>query len=122
MRAEFSKQTKRDALKRSGGNCEAVGGWYGLDPGQRCGWPLAYGVEFDHINLEANSKDNSLENCACVCQRCHEYKTTKRDIPLAAKTRRQQDKHTGIKKASRPMPCGRQSKWKRKLTGETVER
>jgi hypothetical protein len=32
--AEFSKQTKRDALKRSGNRCEASGPRYGLPP--RC--------------------------------------------------------------------------------------
>ena len=66
-RREFTKPTKREALRRSGGKCEAVGTWYGLPAGQRCGRDLAYGVEFDHIDFDANSKDNSLENCAAVC-------------------------------------------------------
>ena len=97
-RAEFSKPTKRDALKRSCGLCEATGAFYGLEPFQRCNMPLFHGVEFDHIILEANSHDNSLENCAAVCISCHEFKTRKRDIPTAAKTVRQQDKHTGVSK------------------------
>ena len=37
--------------------------WYGLALG-RCDRDLGYGVQFDHIILDANSKDNSLENCA----------------------------------------------------------
>ena len=98
MRAEFSKQTKREALRRSGGLCEAVGSLYGLPPGQRCNAPLAYGVEFDHVVLEANSHDNSLQNCAAVCIRCHKHKTAKHDTPMAAKTVRQQDKNLGIRK------------------------
>lgn len=97
-RAEFSKATKRAALKRSGKLCEAVGTPYGREPGKRCGWPLSFGVEFDHINLEANSHDNSLENCAAVCIPCHRYKTAKHDTPTAAKTLRQQDKNNGIRK------------------------
>ncbi len=96
MRAEFSKQTKRDALKRSGGKCEAIGTWYGLEEDRRCNVSLGNGVRFDHVNLEANSHDNSLENCASVCPRCHDYKTAKVDIPRAAKTLRQQDKANGI--------------------------
>lgn len=116
-RAEFSKPTKRLALQRSGQLCEAVGAMYGLDSGRRCNAPLAYGVEFDHIILDANSKDNSLENCAAVCIRCHKFKTAKHDTPLAAKTLRQQDKALGIKGA----PAFR-SRWRRKVSGETVLR
>lgn len=99
-RAEFNKQTKRSALKRSGNLCEAVGTWYGLNAGQRCNAPLSYGVDFDHVILDANSHDNSLENCAAVCRKCHKFKTTKHDTPLAAKTLRQQDNHLGIRKTS----------------------
>jgi hypothetical protein len=109
-RKEFTKPTKRAALKRAGNGdsakatCEAVGDWYGLPPGQRCTTSLANGVEFDHIDLDANSKDNSLENCAAVCIPCHRHKTTKHDIPLAAKTLRQQDKARGIRTKGRGFP------------------
>ena len=98
-RAEFSKPTKRLALRRSGHLCEAVGSMYGLAVAQRCNAPLAYGVEFDHVILDANSKDNSLENCAAVCVKCHRWKSARHDTPLAAKTLRQQDKARGIKKS-----------------------
>jgi 5-methylcytosine-specific restriction protein A len=95
-RREFTKATKRAALARSGGRCEAVGAWYNLAPGCRCNAPLAAGVEFDHIVLDANSHDNSLENCAAVCIPCHRFKSAKIDTPKAAKTLRQQDKARGI--------------------------
>ncbi|MEI2387999.1 HNH endonuclease [Breoghania sp. JC706] len=122
-RREFTKATKREALHRSKGRCEAVGTWYGLPAGQRCGRDLAYGVEFDHIDLDANSHNNSLENCAAVCPACHRFKTTKHDIPLAAKTVRQQDKHHGIKARKGPaIPGSRASGWKRKMNGELVRR
>ena len=122
-RREFTKPTKREALARSGLQCEAVGSWYGLPAGQRCGCDLAYGVEFDHIDLDANSKDNSLANCAAVCPACHRFKTTKHDIPLAAKTVRQQDKHNGIRTRKGPvLPGSRASGWKRKMNGEMVRR
>lgn len=97
MRREFTKETKRSALKRSGGICEAIGNWYGLPPGERCANKLSYGVDFDHHILEANSHDNSLENCRAVCRKCHDWKTAKRDIPTAAKTVRQRDKNDGIR-------------------------
>lgn len=96
-RREFTKPTKREALKRSQMRCEAVGAMYNLPANKRCNAPLDKGVEFDHIVLDANSKDNSLENCACVCIPCHRWKTAHHDIPMAAKTVRVQDKHRGIK-------------------------
>lgn len=120
-RAEFTKPTKREALKRSGGQCEATGKMYGLGRGQRCGASLSYGVEFDHIILDANSHDNSLENCCCACPACHKIKTTTHDTPLAAKTLRQQDKYNGVRKPSR-MAGARNSPWKRKMDGTTVRR
>jgi hypothetical protein len=120
-RREFTRQTKRDALKRSGQCCEAIGRMYGLQEGQRCNAPLAYGVEFDHVILDANSKDNSLENCAAVCIKCHKFKTTKHDTPLAAKTQRQQDMALGIRRRS-TFPGGRDSRLKRKISGEVVAR
>jgi hypothetical protein len=115
-RAEFRAKTKREALRRSEGLCEALGEWYGLAPRQRCNAPLSFGVNFDHIILDANSKDNSLENCAAVCVRCHAWKTANKDIPLAAKTQRQQDKARGIKKNKRPW-----SIFRKRMNG-TVER
>lgn len=98
-RHEFTKKTKRDALKRSGLICEAVGAFYGLPSGQRCGMSLSSGVEYDHIVLDANSKDNSLENCAACCISCHRWKTANHDTPMAAKTVRMQDKANGIRTA-----------------------
>lgn len=85
-RREFSSKTRKAALKRSGKRCEAMGSWYGLPSGERCQNDLAYGVEYDHVILDANSKDNSLENCAAVCPKCHGWKTRNRDTPTAAKT------------------------------------
>lgn len=89
-RKEFSSETRKQALKRSGLICEAVGAWYGLPEGQRCATSLSLGVEYDHLILDANSKDNSLENCRAVCPRCHRWKTSHIDVPTAAQTKRQQ--------------------------------
>ena len=119
-RKEFTKPTRRDALKRSGGTCEAgsvaPAEWYGLPAGERCGNDLARGVHFDHIDLDANSKDNSLSNCAAVCTKCHAWKTAKRDIPIAARTVRQRDKHTGIRSGRGfPKPPPGYNAWTRKI-------
>lgn len=113
-RRNFTRPTKREALRRSGLLCEAVGAMYGLRAAQRCNAPLSYGVEFDHVILDANSKDNSLENCAAVCKQCHKYKTRHHDTPLAAKTQRQQDKDRGIDKPRgfRKLPDGYTWNWR----------
>jgi 5-methylcytosine-specific restriction endonuclease McrA len=112
-RAEFSKPTKRLALHRSGGQCEARGTMYGLGLAVRCFAPLGYGVEFDHILLAANGGGNSLENCAAVCIKCHKWKTANHDTPKAAKTLRQQDKALGIRKRpSFQKPPGWKHNWR----------
>lgn len=96
-RLEFTKPIKRAALARSGALCEASGIFYGLAPDTRCNAPLSYGVEFDHVLAASNGGDNSLENCAAVCLKCHRFKTAKFDTPRAAKALRQSDKHFGIR-------------------------
>ena len=107
MRSEFSKQTKRAALKRSGKLCEAVGSVYGLEPGQRCNAPLSHGVEFDHYPIPATERDSDgLENCVACCKACHKFKTRTFDIPVQAKTKRVSDKHRGIRKPSRLRSAG----------------
>lgn len=121
-RREFSKQTKRDALKRAMNRCEASGFLYGLPATAVCGVSLAHGVEFDHLLASSNGGDAALENCIAVCIKCHKYKTAKFDTPRAAKALRQQDKHLGIKRTSRPFPGSRQSNWKRKMDGTTERR
>jgi cytochrome c553 len=106
-RREFTNPTKRAAWDRSGGLCEASGDLYGFPPGVRCNANLNLGVEYDHIDPDANSKDNSLENCCAVCSKCHHWKTNKRDKPLIAKTDRQQDAARNIRGPKRDWGKGR---------------
>lgn len=90
-RKEFSSITRKQARTRSGMRCEAIGAFYGLPNGQRCGADLDLaGIEYDHFILDHNSKDNSLANCRAVCPKCHRWKTTHIDVPTAAKTKRQE--------------------------------
>lgn len=99
-RSEFSKPTKREALKRSNGLCEAVGELYGLPFGQRCNAPLSRGVEFDHFPIAATEPDcTGLDNCVACCPSCHRWKTSHYDVPAQAKSKRVSDKHQGIRKA-----------------------
>lgn len=106
-RTDFPKPVKRDALRRSGGVCEATGALYGLKPGERCANKLAVkGVQFDHVTADAIGGKPTLDNCICACLPCHRHKTAKHDTPVAAKTKRQRDKNDGIRKRSQ-WPQGR---------------
>ena len=96
-RSEFPKAIKREALRRSGGLCEAVGELYGLPFGQRCNAPLSRGVEFDHFPIAATEPDcTGLDNCVSCCPSCHRWKTSHYDVPAQAKSKRVRDKHLGI--------------------------
>ena len=117
MRQEFKTQTKREAFERSEGLCEGL-----RSSGERCNANLKHKpYHFDHVIPDAIGGDNSLQNCAVLCTDCHLEKTTKRDVPIIAKSKRISDKHLGIKKPSR-FPGSRNSKFKKKISGEVVLR
>ncbi len=112
MRSEFSEKTKLLAFKRSGGCCECG-----------CGTPLSPGkidYEYDHRIAAGLGGDNSLDNCV-VLLRGHHREKTKYDIVQIAQAKRRERRHAGIRKQSK-WPCGKNSKWKRKVSGEVVER
>ncbi|KAA0684571.1 HNH endonuclease [Neorhizobium sp. P12A] len=94
-RTEFTRATKRDALERSGGKCEASGPRYGLEEGQRCNCSLSVGVIFDHDNPDQMGGDNSLENCRSICITCNKFKT-RGDIREIRKSDRIRDKNSRV--------------------------
>jgi 5-methylcytosine-specific restriction protein A len=103
MRHNFTPKVKREARKRSGGFCEAVGTVYGLEPGQRCNAPLeGKRVEIDHYPIPATDEGSDvLENAVTCCVQCHAYKTATFDIPMQAKNKRIADRHLGLRKPSK---------------------
>lgn len=101
MRHEFSKPTKRAAVFRANGRCEASGPVYGLEPEAGCWADLGHGFEIDHYPLPATMEgSDSLGNAVVCCKKCHSFKTANFDIPVQAKTKRVSDKHLGIVKPS----------------------
>ena len=105
QRREFTAKTKRQALERSEGRCEAVGVMYGLRDGERCNALLEdTGAEYDHILECWLGGDNGIDNCAAVCPACHlrkssRYKGAKAKI----------DRLTGV--TGKRKPGRRQHKW-----------
>lgn len=88
MRREFSKQVKRDALKRADKKCE----------NPSCGALFGVKFHFDHDIADGLGGEPTLENCKVLCHACHGEKTRKHDVPLIAKVKRIQDRNNGIKK------------------------
>jgi len=87
MRAEFSKATKLEAWLRAHGCCEGCGVEFG---GRR--------PEYDHDKPAELGGDNSLENCKCLCPKCHRAKTSFEDMPVIWKSNRVREKGAGLRR------------------------
>ncbi len=131
QRLEFSAKTKEAAWKRAHGMCEGVITTVtgNMDIGfhterRRCKYPLDVGkFHYDHVIPEGLSGgNNSLANCQVLCVFCHAAKTSKQDIKAIAKAKRIVKRLSGLKKTRKPMPFGRDSKWRKKVSGEIVLR
>lgn len=110
MRREFTTKTKALAFQRADGRCE------------KCGFRLTAGkYHYDHANPDGLTGSNDLGNCAVICVACHKHKT-REDVGIIAKAKRRHARDIGAKTSRNPMPGGRASKWKRKLSGEWVRR
>jgi 5-methylcytosine-specific restriction protein A len=83
MRREFSTSVRLAALERSGGNCE------------RCTSPFSGGnrPQYDHATPDAVGGEPTLANCMVLCRSCHSRKTSEKDVPEIAKTKRIRAKH-----------------------------
>ena len=112
MRKEFSAKTMVSAALRANGHCE------------ECGRKLLTGdfyyVEYDHVVPCGLGGSGTLDNCRCVCRACHGTKT-KADMGRIAKAKRNFKTSHGIRKKSK-FPYSRDSKFRKKISGEVVRR
>lgn len=106
-RTNFPKRVRREALERSGGRCECIGPDYGLGLGKRCNTPLSKGVHFEHIIADSIGGGPTLSNCLAACPKCNLHKADHIDKSLAAKVKRQSDKHHGISASRGPTIANR---------------
>jgi len=75
----------------------------------------------EHIRaLELGGADEP-ENMGPAHEKCAAAKT-RNDHQRAAKAKRQKIQHLGAAKTKRPLPCGRQSRWKKRIDGTIVPR
>src|SRR3990167_11110593 len=117
MRHEFPARVKVARFKMCGGMCEGI-----LANGTRCGARLTIGkFRYDHTNPDALTGLPTLENCRCLCLQCDAPKTAKDQTDIA-RAKRREAVHLGATRSATPLPGGKQSKWKRKVSGEVVLR
>lgn len=89
-----------------------------------CGFIVEAGAawEISHIGAPAALGGEEVGVAHVACNRRHGSEIV---VPMVAKVKRQRRRHLGISGpglSSRPMPCGRRSKWKKKMDGSVVRR
>lgn len=77
--------------------------------------------ELEHVIPLAGGGTDDDDNLRPVLASAHIEKT-KADLARIAKGKRVALKHKGAKRSANPMPCGRSSRWKKKMNGEVVPR
>jgi len=85
-RAEFSKLTKARAFERAQGRCECG-----------CGLKIQGTPEYDHIVPAAIGGSAELDNCQGLDPKCHRRKTSGKDVPEIARTKRLEEKRLGLR-------------------------
>lgn len=77
--------------------------------------------DLDHVQALCNGGKNQESNLAPVLRDAHREKTAE-DVAQKAKNDRVRKKHLGIHESKHRLPGGRNSRFKKKITGEFVER
>lgn len=111
-RREFHPKVMIAAWDRADGCCEECNTGIKLLPGD---------IFYDHRIPDAMGGEPTLDNCQVLCRSHHDAKTFKEDVPRIAKTKRLKRRAAGIKKPSR-FPGARNSRFKKKISGEVVLR
>ena len=111
MRRSISKKERAEIFNAKNGKCHICG--QKIHPQEK--WDI------EHIIPLALGGADSGDNLDLAHQSCHRDKT-KADVGRLAKAKRQAAYHSGKKLSKTPLPCGKSSKWKRKLDGSLVRR
>lgn len=89
-----------------------------------CGMVVRAGEtwEVSHvIPLELGGADDE-SNWDVAHRKCHREHTAQNDIPAIAKAKRMEARHIGASVPKKPLPFGRNSLFKKKLSGQIVRR
>jgi 5-methylcytosine-specific restriction endonuclease McrA len=77
--------------------------------------------EVEHIIPFALGGKDEGDNLSVAHESCHKNKT-REDVGRIAKAKRQANYHNHAKLSRTPLPCGKTSKWKRKMNGRVIRR
>lgn len=93
-RNEFPKAIREQAYARSEGKCEHCRQSFdGRTP------------HYDHYPIAAAlGGPATLENCRCLCVKCHRHITATVDAPRIAKAKRLEEKRAGLRKPKYQWP------------------
>jgi 5-methylcytosine-specific restriction protein A len=90
VRREFPAKVKLAAYERSlrdgKPHCEA------------CGLRIVGLPEYDHVKPDGLGGEPTLENCQCLCGKCHRIKTHEEDGPIMRKADNQRKSAANIKR------------------------
>lgn len=76
----------------------------------------------DHVTALINGGENREANLQPLGDACCNKAKNRADVRLKSKTYRSRVRHCGARKSRHPMPLGKSSPFKRKITGEIVRR
>ena len=96
MRREFPSKVKLAAWDRCKIN--------GKPHCERCGCLIVGSGRYDHKIPDGLGGEPTLENCQCLCTKCHDVKTHTEDRPIMAKADRQKKSAAGVKRSKRKIP------------------
>jgi len=113
-RPRISDKKRRELFLLHGGICHLCG--LKID-GTRQRWEVEHVIPRSMIGRLADTD----ENMKPAHVDCHKEKTAEDKANLARAVRRQ-DRHTGVHRPKAPLPFGRNSKLKRRMNGEIVDR
>lgn len=86
-----------------------------------CTRPLVH-WDCDHTIAIINGGENRESNARAVCVRpCHSRKTAE-DLAEKSAVYKRKARHVGIKKRKHLIPGSKGTRWKKKISGEVVER
>jgi len=110
-RAHISRTRRLALFRDQHGRCHLCDGL--IRPGE--GWDL------EHVIPLAMGGADDESNWALAHTKCHKSKTI-RDIMDLARAKLREARHLGIRQSRNPLPCGRDSDYKKKIGGKVVPR